>query len=74
MQIRQLRVTEGNGSCTTVDHGSFCESARIVLEQIDLTQQKVTSNRDQTLNPRTVVPTSLVYNFMPSQLSYLGKC
>ena len=45
---------------------------RIVLEQNKFSK-KVTSNRDWTCNPRTVVTISCVYSLMPSQLSYLGK-
>ena len=47
----------------------FGISARIVLER-----NKVTSNRDLTCDPRTIVLTSCVHSLMPCQLSYLGKC
>ena len=64
-QIYFIRVVPG------IDHSGI--DARIVLEQNKFSK-KVTSNRDWTLNPGTVVLVSCVYSIVPSQLSYHGNC
>ena len=48
-----------------IDHSG--NDSRITLEQNKFSK-KVTPNRDSTCDPRTVVLTSRVYSFMPSQL------